>query len=167
MRLPMRLKTILLGVAVLAVSFFVSLKAMDWLSPRGTVRAPMLVELPPLPPAPRSSSIIAPVAITLAAIRDAADRAPPGPAQFQPHCTGCVYACRHSRRRRSRRAAHLLRKSRQSGVADSAERRHRLEGAARADLRDRRPGGAVAGNAADGNAQRDGLADGEGNRRGR
>jgi hypothetical protein len=77
MRLPMRLKTILLGVAVLAVSFFVSLKAMDWLSPRGTVRAPMLVELPPLPPAPRSSSIIAPVAITLAAIRDAADRGAP------------------------------------------------------------------------------------------
>jgi Domain of unknown function (DUF4403) len=77
MRLPMRLKTILLGVAMVAVSFFVSLKAMDWLSPRGTVRAPMLVELPPLPPAPRSSSIIAPVAITLAAIRDAADRGAP------------------------------------------------------------------------------------------
>src|SRR5467141_4059649 len=77
MRLPMRLKTILLGVAMVAVSFFVSLKAMDWLSPRGTVRAPVLVELPPLPPAPRSSSIIAPVAITLAAIRDAADRGAP------------------------------------------------------------------------------------------
>ena len=73
----MRLKTILLGIAVVAVSFFVSLKAMDWLSPRGTVGAPVLVELPPLPPAPRSSSIIAPVAITLAAIRDAADRGAP------------------------------------------------------------------------------------------
>ena len=36
MRLPMHLKTILIGVAVLAVSFFVSLKAMDWLAPRGT-----------------------------------------------------------------------------------------------------------------------------------
>src|SRR3981189_3636921 len=73
----MRLKTILLGVAVLAVSFFVSLKAMDWLSPRGTVRAPVLVELPPLPPAPRSSSIIAPLPITFASIRDAADRGAP------------------------------------------------------------------------------------------
>jgi hypothetical protein len=73
----MRLKTILLGIAVVAVSFFVSLKAMDWLSPRGTVGAPVLVELPPLPPAPRSSSIIAPVVITLAAIRDAADRGAP------------------------------------------------------------------------------------------
>src|ERR1700720_4144129 len=73
----MRLKTILLGVAVVAVSFFVSLKAMDWVSPRGTVGAPVLVELPPLPPAPRSSSIIVPVAIALTAIRDAADRGAP------------------------------------------------------------------------------------------
>lgn len=77
MRLPINLKTILLGVAVVAVSFFVSLKIMDWVAPRGTVRAPVLVELPPLPPAPRSSSIIAPVAITLSAIRDAADRGAP------------------------------------------------------------------------------------------
>ena len=74
MRLAVRLKTILLAIAVVAVSFFVSLKTMDWLSPRGIVRAPVLVELPPLPPAPRSSSIIAPVAIALTAIRDAADR---------------------------------------------------------------------------------------------
>ena len=73
----MRLKTILLGIAVVAVSFYASLKAMDWLSPRGTAGAPVLVELPPLPPAPRSSSIIAPVVITLAAIRDAADRGAP------------------------------------------------------------------------------------------
>jgi hypothetical protein len=72
-----RLKTILLATAVIAVSFLVSLKAMDWLSPRGTVRAPVLVELPPLPPAPRNSSIIAPVAIALTAIRDAADHGAP------------------------------------------------------------------------------------------
>src|ERR1700681_3758750 len=73
----MRLKTILLGVGVVAVSFFVSLKAMDWLSPRSTVPAPALVELPPLPPAPRSSSIVAPIVITLTSIRDAADRDAP------------------------------------------------------------------------------------------
>jgi hypothetical protein len=73
----MRLKTILLGIAVVAVSFFVSLKAMEWLSPSGMGVAPALVELPPLPPAPRSSSIIASVSITLAAIRDAADRGAP------------------------------------------------------------------------------------------
>ena len=77
MRLPVRLKTILIGVAVVAVSFAVSLKAMDWLSFRGAVDGPVLVELPPLPAAPRSSSIIAPISITLAAIRDAADRAAP------------------------------------------------------------------------------------------
>src|SRR4051794_39393819 len=73
----MRLRTILLAIAVVAVSFLVSLKAMDWLSPRGTVRAPVLAELPPLPPAPRSSTIIAPVAIALNAIREAVDRSAP------------------------------------------------------------------------------------------
>jgi hypothetical protein len=72
----MRLKTILIAVAVLAVSFFVSLKAMDWLSPGGG-NAPALVELPPLPAVPRVSTIIAPIAITLNAIRDAADRGTP------------------------------------------------------------------------------------------
>src|SRR5947199_747112 len=72
----MRLKTILIAVAVIAVSFFISLKAMDWLSPRGGT-APVLVELPPLPQVPRTSTIIAPVAITLASIRDAADRGTP------------------------------------------------------------------------------------------
>src|SRR5258705_773567 len=73
----MRLKTILLGIAVVAVCLFGSLKAVDWLAPAGPVGAPVLIQLPPLPPAPRSSSIIAPVVITLAAIRDAADRGAP------------------------------------------------------------------------------------------
>jgi Domain of unknown function (DUF4403) len=73
----MRPKVILLAIAVLAASFFVSLKAMDWLSKRGTVAAPVLAELPPLPPAPRISSIITPVSISIAAIRDAADRSAP------------------------------------------------------------------------------------------
>src|SRR5260370_39381419 len=77
MRLAVRLRTILLAIAVIAVSFFVSLKTMDWLSPRGSVPAPALVELPPLPSVPRLSSIIAPVSIALTAIRDAADRAAP------------------------------------------------------------------------------------------
>jgi hypothetical protein len=77
MRLSMRLKTILIGIAVVAGSFLVSLKVMDWLAPRGTVRPPALVELPPLPPAPRSSVVMAPVSIALTAIRDAADRGAP------------------------------------------------------------------------------------------
>lgn len=70
-------KIILIGVAVVAVSFVVSLKAMDWLSPGGSVRAPVLAELPPLPPAARKSFIMAPVSIALSAIRDAADRGTP------------------------------------------------------------------------------------------
>jgi hypothetical protein len=70
----MRLKTILLATAVVAISFFISLKAMDWLSPRGTVPGPALAQLPPLPPAPRSSVILAQVTIPISAIRDAADR---------------------------------------------------------------------------------------------
>src|SRR3954463_11067625 len=77
MRPRASLKTILLAIAVIVVSFFVSLKAMDWLSPAGRVAAPVLVQLPPLPPAPRSSSIVAPVAIPFPAIRDAADRGAP------------------------------------------------------------------------------------------
>ncbi|MEO8317778.1 MAG: DUF4403 family protein [Bradyrhizobium sp.] len=74
MRLPMHLKTILMAIAVVAVSFVISLKVMDWVAPRGSTRPPMLAELPPLPPAPRSSTIVAPVVVALAAIRDAADR---------------------------------------------------------------------------------------------
>ena len=76
MRAAVSIKTILLGIAVVVVSFFVSLKTMDWLSPRGGA-APVLVELPPLPTAARISSIVVPVAIALAAIRDAADRGAP------------------------------------------------------------------------------------------
>lgn len=77
MRLPMHSKTILIGVAVVAVSFLISLKAMDWLAPRGTVKPPVLVELPPLAPAPRSSIVMAPIAVALSAIRDAADHGSP------------------------------------------------------------------------------------------
>lgn len=73
----MRLKPVLISVAVLAVSFAVALKAIDWLAPHGEGPAPMLASLPPLPATPRTSTIIAPIAISLAAIRDAADRAAP------------------------------------------------------------------------------------------
>jgi hypothetical protein len=73
----MRLKMILLAVGLIAVSFVISLKAMDWLSPRSDSNAPVLVELPPLSPVPRTSSIVAPVSITLTTIRDAVDRGAP------------------------------------------------------------------------------------------
>lgn len=77
MRLTWNLKTILIGVAVLAASFFVSLKAMDWLAPRATNSAPPVAQLPPLPPASKSSIVIAPVAIALSAIREQAEKAAP------------------------------------------------------------------------------------------
>ena len=139
MPFKMDLKTILIAIAVVAVSFLVSLKAMDWLSPRGG-GAPVLVELPPLPPAPRSSRVMAPVAIALSAIRDAADRGTP---------------------------KNLQRQGRQSGIAGAAKCRHRLDRLARTDRGIRRPGCHDADDAADGNAERHRLAVGEGNRRGR
>jgi Domain of unknown function (DUF4403) len=71
----MRLKTILIAAAVLAVAFVISLKAMDWLFPRGN--APVLAGLPPLPAVPSVSTILVPVAIPLSAIGDAADRGTP------------------------------------------------------------------------------------------
>jgi uncharacterized protein DUF4403 len=74
LKLDLSLKTILIAIAVIAVSFFVSLKAMDLLSPGAGGKAPALAELPPLPPATRSSRVLAPVAISLTAIRDAAER---------------------------------------------------------------------------------------------
>ena len=77
MRPAVSLKTILIGIAVVAVSFLISLKAMDWIAPRGGTPAPVLVELPPLPPVSKRSFVLAPVAIALSAIRDAADRAAP------------------------------------------------------------------------------------------
>jgi Domain of unknown function (DUF4403) len=73
-KLDVGLTTILIAVAVIAVSFFITLKAMDLLSPSGAGKAPVLAELPPLPPATRSSRVLAPVSISLMAIRDAAER---------------------------------------------------------------------------------------------
>jgi len=74
LKLDLSLKTILIAAAVVAVSFFVSLKAMDFVSPRGGGKAPVLTELPPLPPVTRASRVLAPVSISLTAIRDAAER---------------------------------------------------------------------------------------------
>ena len=77
MRLPMHPRTIALGLTVVLVSFAISLKAMDWLAPSVTVQAPPLVQLPPLPQAPRSSTVVAQVSVALSAIRDAAERGAP------------------------------------------------------------------------------------------
>src|SRR6185369_9847494 len=77
MRLPMHLKTVSIAFAVVIVSFVASLKVMDFFAPRATNRPPALAQLPPLPPAPRASTVMAPIAVTLSAIRDAADRGAP------------------------------------------------------------------------------------------
>ena len=77
MRSAVSLKTILLGIAVIVVSFGLSLTAMNWLAPQGATPAPELAVLAPLPAASRSSFILVPVAIAVTAIRDAADRASP------------------------------------------------------------------------------------------
>jgi hypothetical protein len=77
MRLTLNFKTVLIAVAVIAASFFISLKAIDWLSPRATIPAPAVTQLPPLPPAAKSSIVVAPVAIALSAIREQAERNAP------------------------------------------------------------------------------------------
>jgi len=83
MKLPFRPNTALIAktapiaLAVVAVSFFMSLKAMDWLSPHASLPKAATVELPPLPPASSASFVMAPVSISLAAIREAAERATP------------------------------------------------------------------------------------------
>jgi len=66
-----------IAIAVFAVSFFISLNAFDWLSPRGALPKAAQTELPPLPPASKASYMMAPVLISLPAIREAADRAAP------------------------------------------------------------------------------------------
>jgi hypothetical protein len=73
----MRPKVILLAIAVVAVSFLISLKLMDWFSPSSLGPRPVVADLPPLPPTPRTSVILAQVAIPIAVIRDAADRGAP------------------------------------------------------------------------------------------
>ncbi len=77
LKLDLSLTTILIATAVIAVSFFVSLKAMDWLAPGGGGKGPVLTQLPPLPPVTRNSRVVAPVTIALSAIRDAAERGTP------------------------------------------------------------------------------------------
>ncbi len=78
--LPRRPIMIAIGTGVVALSFLVALKAMDWLSARSTntkLPAQALKELPPLPPVTRSSYVVAPVVVALSAIRDVADRTAP------------------------------------------------------------------------------------------
>jgi hypothetical protein len=71
-----RLKVVVIGSVLLALFFAISLAAMEWFS-RSTSPMPELAKMSPLPPASRRSFVVAPVTITLGAIRDAAERSAP------------------------------------------------------------------------------------------
>jgi hypothetical protein len=74
----MRLRTILIGAAIVGASFLGASVAMQVLSPRAvSVQPPALVEVPPLKQISRTSMIVTPTAIALSAIRDALDTAAP------------------------------------------------------------------------------------------
>jgi hypothetical protein len=66
----MRLRTILIAVTAVLVSFGGATLAMRMLATE-TDRPPALAAVPPLPPVSRSSTIVAPAAIALSALRDA------------------------------------------------------------------------------------------------
>jgi hypothetical protein len=67
----MRLRTILIGIAILAVTFIGASLAMQVLWPAAdSSRRPALADVPPLPLVSRTSTIVAPTAITLGAIRE-------------------------------------------------------------------------------------------------
>jgi hypothetical protein len=76
MRSP-RARVLAGGGVIVIMSFAAALWAIDALFPGGNTAAPKLAELPPLQPATRTSVVIAPTAVALAAIRNAMDNAAP------------------------------------------------------------------------------------------
>lgn len=74
------------GALIVIVSFTVTLFALDWFSPPSPASgAPPLVAVAPLPPVTRTSLVIAPAAIELAAIRDSMERAAPRDLSGKPN----------------------------------------------------------------------------------
>jgi uncharacterized protein DUF4403 len=71
------MRRILLAGLVVVVAFVAALFAMNWLSPQAPAVRPPVAAMPPLQPATRTSTVIAPVAIALTAIRDALDAQAP------------------------------------------------------------------------------------------
>ncbi len=135
----MRPKVIVLAIAVVAASFFVSLKAMDWLSsavPSRRRRLPNCRRCRRHPHLQQSSP-------------RSRFRSPP-------------FARPPTAPRRATSPGRLTTRCRRS-----SKTRYRLDRIARADRGDRRAGRAVAGDAVDGKAERDGLAVVKGDRRGR
>jgi hypothetical protein len=65
------------GVAIVLVSFFATLVAIDLFGPGDELQKPELAQKPPLPEATRQSVVIAPVAIPIPALREAMEQAAP------------------------------------------------------------------------------------------
>jgi hypothetical protein len=72
----MRLRTVVIGLAILLASFLGVSFGMQLLSPGGG-GPPKLVEVPPLKAVSRTSTIVMPAAIALSAIRDVLDQSAP------------------------------------------------------------------------------------------
>jgi hypothetical protein len=74
----MRLRTILIGAAIVAASFLAASVAMQMLTPPSSSdQRPALADVPPLKQVSRTSTIVTPTAIALTAIRDALEAAAP------------------------------------------------------------------------------------------
>ncbi|HEY2135511.1 MAG TPA: DUF4403 family protein [Xanthobacteraceae bacterium] len=65
------------GAVVLVASFVGALWVLDAFFPRTDSRPPKLVDMPPLKPATRTSTVTAPIAVALTAIRDAMEAQAP------------------------------------------------------------------------------------------
>jgi hypothetical protein len=76
-RSPPPLRIILFGAAGLAALVLIGIIVAEVFLFSSTTPAPPLAALPPLPPATRNSIIMAPVSVSLGAIRDAAEKATP------------------------------------------------------------------------------------------
>lgn len=73
----MRLRTVVIGLAILLASFLGASLAMQLLSPSGGSAHPVVAEVPPLKAESRASMIVTPAAISLSAIRDVLDASAP------------------------------------------------------------------------------------------
>jgi hypothetical protein len=73
-RFAIRIRTIVLGALVVAISFVAATLVIDWLWPRSAPQLQVsLTPPPPLAPLTGTSTVLAPTAIALAAIREALD----------------------------------------------------------------------------------------------
>ena len=82
------------GALVLIVSFAAALWALDVLFPRAASRPPKLAATAPLKAATRMSTVTAPIAVALTAIRDTMERQ--APRDLAGTCVSRFSACPHA-----------------------------------------------------------------------